>query len=303
KTITTLNEEITNLNNQLSKEKSTVSYLQEEKKKLKSDIKIREDELLDKQIQHENKIKELDNILVKTEKHDPPDVYDSEETLQLAQESRLKMKQLNKEIKLKATKFVRDFKSLTNKADESLAKHKALEFEIERLLRVVVSQDIMSIVQNPTVVDTSDLQTDLEHTFDSLSQKLEDENVSLEFLLRAQLLDKVFEQKDTSKDTSGNTKLAKQTIMGNQPLFSGTKLYSVTLFQNSKVIPKVGETNALSKPVTSNSAPSTRESKVMNNDRVIAPGMFKINPFKTYREEKSVPNKPTKVSVRQITVS
>ncbi|GJX99614.1 retrovirus-related pol polyprotein from transposon TNT 1-94 [Tanacetum coccineum] len=35
-------------------------------------------------------------------------------------------------------------------ADESLAKHKTLEFEIERLLRAVVNQDIMSIVQNPT---------------------------------------------------------------------------------------------------------------------------------------------------------
>nr|GFA94416.1 hypothetical protein [Tanacetum cinerariifolium] len=33
------------------------------------------------------------------EKHDPPVVHDSEGTLQLAQESRLKMKQLNKEIK------------------------------------------------------------------------------------------------------------------------------------------------------------------------------------------------------------
>ncbi|GJZ31649.1 retrovirus-related pol polyprotein from transposon TNT 1-94 [Tanacetum coccineum] len=150
KQITTLNEEISNLNKQLSKEKSTVSSLLEEKKKLKSDFKIREDELLDKQIQLENKIKELDNILVKTgqsiqtmhmlspkpdsfyhteqkmalgyqnpfylkqaqqkqqslyngkvllEKHDPPAVYDSEETLQLAQESRQKMKQLNKEIK------------------------------------------------------------------------------------------------------------------------------------------------------------------------------------------------------------
>ncbi|GJV87022.1 hypothetical protein Tco_1530960 [Tanacetum coccineum] len=66
KQITTLNEEISNLNKQLSKEKSTVSSLLEEKKKLKSDFKIREDELLDKQIQLENKIKELDNILVKT---------------------------------------------------------------------------------------------------------------------------------------------------------------------------------------------------------------------------------------------
>ncbi|GKC65034.1 hypothetical protein Tco_1097632 [Tanacetum coccineum] len=45
-----------------------------------------------------------------------------------------------------AAKFVRDFKSLAKEADESLAKHKALELEIERLLRAVVSQDIMSIV-------------------------------------------------------------------------------------------------------------------------------------------------------------
>ncbi|GKC55132.1 hypothetical protein Tco_1077877, partial [Tanacetum coccineum] len=36
-------------------------------------------------------------------------------------------------------KFVRDFKSLVKESDESIAKHKALEFEIERLLRAVVS--------------------------------------------------------------------------------------------------------------------------------------------------------------------
>ncbi|GJW47792.1 hypothetical protein Tco_0079438 [Tanacetum coccineum] len=66
KQITNLNEEISNLSKQLSKEKSTVYSLQEEKKRLKSDFKICEDELLDKQIDLENKIKELDNILVKT---------------------------------------------------------------------------------------------------------------------------------------------------------------------------------------------------------------------------------------------
>ncbi|GKF75598.1 hypothetical protein Tco_0225042, partial [Tanacetum coccineum] len=42
-----------------------------------------------------------------------------------------------------AAKFVRDFKSLAKEDDESLAKHKALELEIERLLRAVVSQDNM----------------------------------------------------------------------------------------------------------------------------------------------------------------
>ncbi|GJX86469.1 hypothetical protein Tco_0337243 [Tanacetum coccineum] len=102
---------------ELSKEKATVSSLQEEKKRLKSDFKIRKEEFLDKHIQLKNKIKELDNILVKTE----------------------------------AAKFVRDFQSLA-KEDESLAKHKALELEIERLLRAVVSQDIMSIVQSNSVV-------------------------------------------------------------------------------------------------------------------------------------------------------
>nr|GEV31040.1 hypothetical protein [Tanacetum cinerariifolium] len=38
-----------------------------------------------------------------------------------------------------AAKFVGDFKSLAKEADESLAKHKALELEIERLLKAVVS--------------------------------------------------------------------------------------------------------------------------------------------------------------------
>nr|GEY76099.1 hypothetical protein [Tanacetum cinerariifolium] len=280
-------------------------------KKLKSDFKIRKDELLDKQIQLENKIKELDNILVKTgqsiqtmhmllpkpdsfyhteqkmalgyqnpfylkqakqkqqslyngkvllEKHDPPFVHDSEKTLQLAQErvfvsqmaksreelyfsntskmanvfepisipneeflddytptvaqkilnevkstivtlqhvvkhritldthnwSSSSHQELHKILKdeifpivnqvdarvqnfeiqflKEAAKFVRDFKSLAKEYNESLAKHKALELEIERLLREVVSQDIMSVVQNNSVGDTSNLHTELERT-------------------------------------------------------------------------------------------------------------------------------------------
>nr|GEW15893.1 hypothetical protein [Tanacetum cinerariifolium] len=189
---------ISESNKQLSKEKSTVSFLFEEKKKLKADFKTREDKLLDKQIQLEKKIKELNNIFLKMgqsiqtihmlspkpdsfyhtkqkmalgyqnpfylkqaqkkqqslydgkvlEKHDPLVVHDSEETLQLAQE----------------TKFVGDFKSLTNEADASFAKHKALELEIEHLLKAVVSQDIMIIVQNESIVDTLDIQAKLERT-------------------------------------------------------------------------------------------------------------------------------------------
>nr|GEU87910.1 hypothetical protein [Tanacetum cinerariifolium] len=71
-----------------------------------------------------------------------------------------------------------------------------------------------------------------------------------------------------------------------QTSFSGPKLYSATPFPKSKGISKIDESHALSKPVTSNSIPTPQESKVMKNDKVIAPGKFRINPFKTSREEK-----------------
>nr|GFA22939.1 hypothetical protein [Tanacetum cinerariifolium] len=63
-----------------------------------------------------------------------------------------------------AAKFVGDFKSLVKEADDSLAKHKAMELDNERLLKAVVSQDVMNIVQKESVFDTLDLQTELEHT-------------------------------------------------------------------------------------------------------------------------------------------
>nr|GEZ02277.1 retrovirus-related Pol polyprotein from transposon TNT 1-94 [Tanacetum cinerariifolium] len=394
------------LNKQLSKEKSTVSFLLEEKKKLKSDFKICEDDLLDKLNQLEKKIKELNNILLKTgqsiqtihmlspkpdsfyhteqkmalgyqnpfylkqaqkkqqslydgkvllEKHDPPVVHDSEETLQLAQEKELytelletipeshqvpqndndvisedtsveqggktveqhpgnfeetralyeslyqnlaikvekvnsvnrKLKETNADLttelarfknqercfeisqekydklercyqqsvyqeqclskKINALHLSTDFKSLANEADASLAKHKALQLEIERLLKAVVGQDIMIIVQN-------ELQS----------------NIYKNAELKTQLFKKVSDQKDNTQDTSKNTKFAKQPIVEN--------------------LPKIGKTNALSKPVTSNSVSTPQESKSVNNDKVIAPEMFRINPSKTSREEKRVPN-------------
>nr|GEX61726.1 hypothetical protein [Tanacetum cinerariifolium] len=220
-----------------------------------------------------------------------------------------------------AAKFVGDFKSLANEADASLAKHMALKLEIERLLKAVVSQDIMIIVQNESVVDTSDLQTELEHTKEcfenytqnSLSQKLENKNVELEFQvlnyarenaqlkatyknlfdfisvlraqtktiiaslenelqsniyknakLRTQLFKKVSDQENNTQDMSKNTKFAKQPIVEN--------------------LPKIGKTNALSNSVTSNSVSTPQESKGVNNDKVIAPGMFRINPDKTSRQ-------------------
>nr|GFC99782.1 hypothetical protein [Tanacetum cinerariifolium] len=71
-----------------------------------------------------------------------------------------------------------------------------------------------------------------------------------------------------------------------------------------EILSKIGETNALSKPVTSNSVSTPQVSKGVNNDKVIAPGMFRISPDKISREAKKVPNTVSASSMtKPITVS
>nr|GEY16769.1 reverse transcriptase domain-containing protein [Tanacetum cinerariifolium] len=70
-----------------------------------------------------------------------------------------------------AAKFVRHFTSLAKEADESIAKQQTLELEIEYLLKAVVSQDITSIVLNPLVAKTFDLQTELERVDNTAKTK------------------------------------------------------------------------------------------------------------------------------------
>nr|GEX77642.1 retrovirus-related Pol polyprotein from transposon TNT 1-94 [Tanacetum cinerariifolium] len=73
-------------------------------------------------------------------------------------------------------------KEANRKAYESFDMNKVLEYENEGLLRAVVSQDIMSIVQNNPIVDTSNLQTELERTkekFKSCVIKKENEYAKL----------------------------------------------------------------------------------------------------------------------------
>nr|GFA36107.1 hypothetical protein [Tanacetum cinerariifolium] len=132
--------------------------------------------------------------------------------------------------------------------------------------------DTISITRTQTKTIIASLQNKLHYTIY--------ENAKL----RAQLFNKVSDQKDNTRGTSANTKFAKKSITRN--------------------LPKVGKTHALSKPVTSYSISTPQESKVVKNDKVIAPGMFRINPFKTSREEKHVPNKVrASVKTKPITVS
>nr|GEV03604.1 hypothetical protein [Tanacetum cinerariifolium] len=147
-------------------------------------------------------------------------------------------------------------------------------------------------------------RTQTKTIIDSLQTKLHDmiyENAKL----RAQLFDKVSEQKDTTRGTSANTKFAKQSILGKPPSSSRPKLYDVTPLPKSTDFPKVGETHALLKPVTSNLVPTPTESKDVKNDYVISNRNFRTNPSKTSRVDNVVPNKFVKASVmtKPITVS
>ncbi|GJY32740.1 hypothetical protein Tco_0417209 [Tanacetum coccineum] len=86
-----------------------------------------------------------------------------------------------------AAKFVRDFKSLANEVGESLAKHKDLEFEIEHLLSAVVThKDMKQKIEwlQAQLGDQKGKSEDtscVSDTLEPLSQKLENENVDLEF--------------------------------------------------------------------------------------------------------------------------
>nr|GEW14519.1 retrovirus-related Pol polyprotein from transposon TNT 1-94 [Tanacetum cinerariifolium] len=339
-------------------------HLSFEKKKLKSDFKICEDELLDKQIQLEKRIKKLDNTLFKTgqliqmiymllpkpdsfyhtkqkmalgyqnpfylkqaqkkqqslcdgkvlhEKHDPLVVHDSEETLQLAQENdttpSVRRKFLNEgkstivtlkrvvkhrmtlethnwsssahqelhkivkdenfpivnqvdarvqnfEIQFlkEVAKFVGDFKSLAKEADESLAKHKALKLEIKCLLKAV---------------------------------KLENENVELEF----QVLNYANENahlKTTYKNLFDSISLIRtqtKTIIA-----SLQNELQNTIYENDKLRAQLFNKVSVQKDNTCGMSTNTKFARKSILGKPPKLGMFRINPFKTSREEKHVPN-------------
>nr|GFC28893.1 hypothetical protein [Tanacetum cinerariifolium] len=192
-----------------------------------------------------------------------------------------------------AAKFVGDFKSVANEVDTSLAKHKALELEIELLLKAVVSQDIMIIVQNESVVDTSDLQIELEcmkERFENCIIKKETEYARLwnDWYKKCDACkyekisyDKSYKdmQQKTERfqaqlgDLKGKTKDTSSVSDTRNPL--SQKLENKNLFK------KVSDQkdNIL---VTSTNTKFAKQPIVEN---LPTAGMFRINPSKTSREE------------------
>nr|GFA64544.1 hypothetical protein [Tanacetum cinerariifolium] len=186
-----------------------------------------------------------------------------------------------------ASIFVGDFKPLANEADAFLAKHKALELEIKRLLKAVVSQDIMIIVQNESVVDTLDLQTELEHTQNPLSHKLENENVELEF----QVLNYARENahlKATYKnlfDSIFVSRAQTKTIIASLQ----NELQS-TIYKNVKLRTQLFKKVSDQKDNTHDTSANTKFAKQPIMENLPKVGMFRINPLKTSSDEKHVPN-------------
>nr|GFB82499.1 integrase, catalytic region, zinc finger, CCHC-type, peptidase aspartic, catalytic [Tanacetum cinerariifolium] len=145
--------------------------------------------------------------------------------------------------------------------------------------------------------ENAHLKTTYKNLFDSISvthaqtetkiASLQNElqcNIYKNAKLRTQLYKKVSDQKDNTQDSSKNTKFAKQPI--------------------AKTLPKIGETKALTKPVTSDSVYKAQEPKGVNNNKVIAPGMFRISPDKVPRKAKKVSNTlNARARTKPITVS
>nr|GFA29635.1 hypothetical protein [Tanacetum cinerariifolium] len=255
-------------------------------------------------------------------------------------------------------KFVGDFKSLAKKADESLAKHKALELDIERLLRAVVSQDIMSVGQTNSVVDTSNLQTELEQSvvdtsnlqtelermkerfenniikkeneyaklwndlykkcdeckYDKISYDKAYKDMQLKIeRLQAQLGDLKGKSEDTSCVSDTINPLSRKLENENVELEFQVLNYARENAHLKGTYKNLFDSISMSRTQTKtiiaslqNQILSLQSNQSWENHPclVIAPGMFRINPFKTSREEKHVPNNVSaSARTKPITVS
>nr|GEW19761.1 reverse transcriptase domain-containing protein [Tanacetum cinerariifolium] len=180
-------------------------------------------------------------------------VYDSDgsaEKMALGYQNPFYLKQAQ-QIQQKAAKFVRDFKSLAKEVDESIVKEKAFELEIKRLLRAVndwykkceeckydkisydkAYNDMQQKIEQlqAQLVDLKGKSKDtssVSNTLDPLPQKLENENVELEFQVSA--------QNDTTHGMSANIKFAKKSIL-RKPPSSSRPNYSPCRFIEREIV-------------------------------------------------------------------
>nr|GEY40104.1 hypothetical protein [Tanacetum cinerariifolium] len=148
--------------------------------------------------------------------------------------------------------------------------------------------------------DTSCVSDTLNH----LSQKLENQNVELEFQVLIYATENAH-LRTTYKnlfDSISVSRTQTKTIIA-----SLQHELQNTIYENAKLRAQLFKKVYVQKDnthVTSYSIPTPQESKVVKNDKVIALGMFRINHFKTSRETKHVPNNvKARARTKPVTVS
>nr|GEV60787.1 hypothetical protein [Tanacetum cinerariifolium] len=244
------------------------------------------------------------------EKHDPPVVHDSEETLQLTQESSQKIKQLNKEIKpanyTKINHLSGGFCFANGKSHEELYfSNTSKTANVSKTISIPneeysddttpsVARKFLNEVKSTIVtlqcVVKQRMTLDTHNWSSSAHQELHK-------IVKDEIFPNVNQVDARVKNFEIQFLKEAAKFVGDFKSFAKEADESLSKHKALDWNLSVGETHALSKPVTLNSIPTKQGSKVVKNVKVIAPRMFRINPFKTSREEKHVPNK-VRASVR-----
>nr|GEV37868.1 reverse transcriptase [Tanacetum cinerariifolium] len=215
-------------------------------------------------------------------------------------------------------KFVGDFKSLAKEADASLAKHKILEMDIDRLLKAVGSQDIISVNDWYKKCDecTYD-KISYDKAYKDMQQKIERLQVQLGDLkeLEFQVFNYARENvhlKATYKNLFDSISVSR--VQTKTKIASLQNELQSSIHKNAKLRMQLFKKVSDQKDNTQDSSKNTKFTKqpnveilskiVVNNAKVIAPGMFRISPDKVSRDVKKMPNTVSARSrTKPITVS
>nr|GEY72109.1 retrovirus-related Pol polyprotein from transposon TNT 1-94 [Tanacetum cinerariifolium] len=244
------------------------------------------------------------NLLL--EEHDPPDVYDLEETLELAQESREKIRFLKKEIKLANYDKINH---LSGEKEYVLLWNnwytKCEECNYDKISYDEAYNDMQQKVERlqAQLRDLKGKSSDTpsaSNTLDPLNQKLETKIEELEFQVvnyereishlkttyknlfdsitsnraHAKLHNLIYENAKLRAWLFENTYESMNNTLGTSvtPQVDKPKLIAVTLYPKK-----------LHASIPSHSVPQPREFNVVKHSNVIALGMFKIDPSQTFR--------------------
>nr|GEU52737.1 retrovirus-related Pol polyprotein from transposon TNT 1-94 [Tanacetum cinerariifolium] len=233
------------------------------------------------------------NLLL--EEHDPPVVYDSEETLKLAQESREKMRFLKKEIKpanyAEINHLSEVFVPQTTKSKEELF--------LSNVSNMVTVSKVISIPNKDLSNDTtpSDARKFLNEVKSSLVtlQRVVKQKMTLKVHNWSSSAHKELERLQAQlrdlKGKSSDTPSASNTFDPlNQKLESKIVELEFQVVDKPKLIVVTPCSKKLHASIPSHSVPEHREFNVVKHRNVIAPGMFRINPSQTSRNATTTRN-------------